>query len=115
MKLKPYKDAAGGTGYTYLCPCGDYHAPSSGWQFNGDMEKPTFSPSVLVTTGHYVGGKPAVNCWCDYKQRTGEDAPFNCYLCHSFVRDGMVQFLSDCTHALAGQTVPLGDLPRSEQ
>ena len=23
--------------------------------------------------------------------------------------DGMVQFLSDCTHALAGQTVPLGD------
>lgn len=27
--------------------------------------------------------------------------------CHSFVVDGQMQFLGDCTHALAGQTVPI--------
>lgn len=25
--------------------------------------------------------------------------------------DGMVQFLGDCSHALAGQTLPLPDMP----
>jgi len=33
------------------------------------------------------------------------------YRCHSFVRDGRIEFLSDCTHALKGQTVDLPDLP----
>jgi hypothetical protein len=28
-------------------------------------------------------------------------------ICHCFIRDGQIQFLLDCTHALAGQTVPL--------
>jgi hypothetical protein len=30
-------------------------------------------------------------------------------VCHSFVTDGRIQFLSDCTHELAGQTVDLPD------
>ena len=29
--------------------------------------------------------------------------------CHSFVRSGRIEFLSDSTHALAGQTVDLPD------
>lgn len=28
-------------------------------------------------------------------------------VCHSFITDGQIQFLNDCTHPLAGQTVPL--------
>ena len=28
-------------------------------------------------------------------------------VCHSFITDGRIQFLNDCTHALAGHTVPL--------
>ncbi|MCZ4340562.1 hypothetical protein O4H52_03015 [Sphingomonadaceae bacterium G21617-S1] len=32
-------------------------------------------------------------------------------VCHSFVRNGQIEFLSDCTHALAGQTVPLPPFP----
>src|SRR5436309_254590 len=28
-------------------------------------------------------------------------------VCHSFVRDGLIEFLGDCTHPLAGRTVPL--------
>lgn len=31
--------------------------------------------------------------------------------CHSFVRAGMIEFLSDCTHALRGQTVSIPDWP----
>ena len=30
-------------------------------------------------------------------------------ICHSFVTDGRIQFLGDCTHKLAGQTVDLPD------
>lgn len=36
-------------------------------------------------------------------------------VCHSFIRDGQIQFLSDCTHALAGQTVPLPAWPDDEE
>lgn len=32
------------------------------------------------------------------------------HVCHSFIRDGRIEFLSDCTHALAGQTVDLPDI-----
>lgn len=30
-------------------------------------------------------------------------------VCHSFVTDGNIQFLDDCTHELKGKTVPLED------
>ena len=32
-------------------------------------------------------------------------------VCHSFVRAGQIEFLGDCTHEFAGQTVPM---PRDE-
>lgn len=78
------------------CPgCRHYHEiytkmPMSNgarWSFNGDFEKPTFSPSLLIRTGHYA-----------------------CGICHSFIRDGRIQFLDDCTHPLKGQTVDLPDI-----
>lgn len=31
--------------------------------------------------------------------------------CHSFIKNGQWQFLSDCAHELAGQTVPMVPLP----
>jgi hypothetical protein len=34
-------------------------------------------------------------------------APGQPVVCHSFVTDGRIQFLEDCTHELAGQTVDL--------
>lgn len=55
------------------------------WDWNGSDELPTFSPSIKVTGGELQG------------------------ICHSFVKDGMIQFLSDCKHSLAGQTVPIPD------
>lgn len=71
----------------YVKPWGDGKPV---WTWNGSLESPTFSPSMLV-----FGNKP--------KDPQYRDTP----RCHSFVRDGMIQFLSDCEHSLAGQTVPL--------
>ena len=70
------------------------------WGFNGDFEKPTFTPSLLVRTGKCIPGNEN---WDDEGY-----AEFNTR-CHSFITDGRIQFLSDCTHELVGQTV---DLPR---
>jgi len=52
------------------------------WKWNGSMDKPTFTPSLLV---HGPMGDPPVEMRC-----------------HSFIRDGALRFLSDCTHEWAG-------------
>ncbi|MED1954867.1 DUF6527 family protein [Brevibacillus centrosporus] len=72
------------------CPgCGCMHYADQRWTYNGDEEKPTFSPSINVKVGHHP------------------DPPD---ICHFFVRDGRIEYLSDCTHSLAGQTVELPDI-----
>lgn len=84
------------------------------WDFNGNLDRPTFSPSLLVRTGHHSPGRKG-DCWCTWNAKhPGEPAPFVCGICHSFIRDGRIQFLNDCTHALAGQTVDLPELMESE-
>lgn len=79
------------------CPPGmtqyDEH-PRPRWGFNGDLAKPTFTPSILSRWDEWQGANVAP------KQN----------VCHSFVNNGMIQLLSDCTHALAGQTVELPEL-----
>lgn len=83
----------------------------NGWGFNGDYDKPTFTPSILVQAGHYAPGWQGPKCWCN------TDLPnchYKCVRCHSFVTNGQIQFLSDCTHALAGKTVPLTPQPDQE-
>jgi hypothetical protein len=60
---------------------------SPGWTFNGDFERPTFRPSMLAT------------CTLGEEHRP--------HRCHSFVTDGRIQYLGDCTHAMAGQTIEL--------
>lgn len=85
------------TGYSFECPgCGDLHyirtssmnPDAAQWWFNGDMVEPTFRSSILARGYH---GSEVVR------------------VCHSFVVKGQIQFLSDCTHHLAGQTVPMLD------
>lgn len=102
----------------FWCPgCDTAHAirtGANGWTFNGDYDRPTFTPSVLVTSGHYLHGDEPGNCYCDFAERHPEAAKgctFKCARCHSYVTDGRIQFLGDCTHALVGQTV---DLPMPE-
>lgn len=100
--------------YGYWCQgCEEIHVVNSGWQFDGNLDAPTFSPSVLVTSGHYSPGWAGPNCWCTYYAKNPDPDPdrFECSRCHTFITGGMVQFLADCAHALAGQTLPLPDLP----
>lgn len=100
-RLTPCKTQDGRLlGYMFECPgCRQWHVvyttderENGGhkWAFNGDVNRPTFSPSLLVWRDH---GPAEVQ-----------------FRCHSFIRDGRVQFLSDCTHALAGQTVDLPEV-----
>ena len=100
----------------FWCPgCEEMHVVSSGWAFDGNYEAPTFSPSVLVTSGHYCPQhKPGDSCWCTYNAAHPEDpSSFECGRCHSFVRGGRIEFLGDSTHRLAGQTVPLAAPPQN--
>lgn len=101
------------------CPgCGEPHivniTGTNAWSFNGDHERPTLSPSVLVRNGHYCNTPPVPgNCACDFQERFPDEEPWDwpCSICHSYVRDGRIQFLPDSTHALAGQTVDLPEIP----
>ena len=47
---------------------------------------------------------------CGYTSAILSDPRFSS-VCHSFVTDGLIQFLGDCTHALAGQTVDMPPWP----
>jgi Tfp pilus assembly protein PilE len=103
----------------FWCPgCEESHAVTTGaggWGFNGNADRPTFTPSVLVRSGHYAHGETPGNCYCDFAERHPEAAKgcrWKCSRCHSFVTDGRIQFLGDCTHKLANQTVDLPEWPR---
>jgi hypothetical protein len=109
-----------GDGVGFWCPgCESVHSVNKAWHWDGNVDAPTISPSILVTTGHHVSGhESGKSCWCSYRAdriAKGDDpGPFQCERCHSFVRSGMIEFLTDCTHKLAGQTVPVPDWPYAE-
>ena len=85
MKVRTVELEGKVQGYAIFCPaCKCGHVFDHRWHFNGDLEKPTFTPSLWVDQG---GSRS----------------------CHSVVTDGMIQFLDDCGHSLKGQTVPLED------
>lgn len=93
--------------YMFFCPgckCGhgfktDGNSPC--WTFNGDLVKPTIQPSIIVT-----GTQPITDEQYAILRGGGkvEKRPL---VCHVHVREGMIQFLDDCTHELKGTTVPL--------
>lgn len=110
-------------GIAFWCPgCDEVHAVTTGphgWTWDGNVDAPTMSPSILVTGGHYAPNFAAGdNCWCTFNEKRaaagGEASSFKCHRCHSFVRAGQIQFLSDCSHKLAGQTVQIPDWPYAE-
>lgn len=78
--------------YEYFCKgCGYTHVfglklEGGNHNFNMDFESPTVSPSLLQNFGG------------------------NSKLCHSFIRNGKIQYLNDCQHELAGQTIELPEI-----
>lgn len=94
---------------SFMClGCGRRHVVQVGegtgprWSWNGSLEMPTSSPSVLVTWN-----EPSDNP--DEFDDTSKDVK---KVCHTFVRNGQIEYLSDCTHSLAGKTI---DLPELEE
>jgi hypothetical protein len=111
---------------TWWCPgCDGPHqvaigdGPGPRWGYNGNAEKPTFTPSVLVTWDEPANlGNPEALASDIAESRRRKAAgeqnvklPIAHQVCHSFVVAGAMQFLGDCTHVLAGQTVPIPAWP----
>lgn len=128
-------------------PDGDRLNSGITWEWDGNLEAPTFSPSLLIRPSvHLCAGqhelRECTDPECDAishailyrvdgqlqqlkvhqvpagaEQVRGHVAP--CPLpepwgpCHSFLRAGRWQFLSDSAHHLAGQTIDMVPLPDS--
>ncbi len=96
----------------FHCPgCNEIHMVNTdmndrpAWGFNDNYDAPTFTPSILV--------RGVQRLTEDEYQRvmSGETITPRPALCHSFVTDGRIQFLGDCLHELAGQTIELKPPP----
>ncbi|MCO6690366.1 DUF6527 family protein [Pseudomonas asiatica] len=82
--------------------------PGPRWGYNENPEAPTFTPSVLVRWDQWE--PPATTLEDREKIMRGEIVQTKVpKVCHSFVTDGRIQYLADCTHELAGQTIDLPD------
>ena len=96
------------TGYAWWCPgCKHGHAINVGgaegpqWSFDGNLERPTFGPSVRI----FTHAKPAEDDWPAMPEQTW---------CHFFIKKGQIDFLNDCHHELAGRVVPMTELSTIE-
>jgi hypothetical protein len=94
MKLKAFPE-----GFMHWCPaCMEPHRiwttaknrNGATWSFNNDMEAPSFDPSVNISWG--TDGRR----------------------CHYHLTAGKLIYLTDCTHHLAGKTIPLPDFPKAQ-
>lgn len=107
--LSPILRAAEGGRLFFWCPgCQKMHGIIHGnrrWSWNGDAARPTFQPSILVT------GVEEVTDAEHERIMTGERIEPRPLRCHSFVTDGRIQFLDDCSHGMKGQTVELPEMP----
>lgn len=59
------------------------------WGYNGDDERPTLTPSVLVRLPLPDG---------------------SVHTCHFFVRNGQIHYCADSTHSMAGKIVDMVEL-----
>ncbi len=88
------------------------HRPGAAWGWNGSYEAPTFTPSILV--GCHEWHPPVTSENLEAWKRAPWPQQKVATVCHSFVTDGRIQFLGDCTHSLAGQTVDLPDMEKTD-
>lgn len=92
-----------GARVSFWCPgCDQAHTIGPAWSYDGNDAAPTIHPSIKVEG---VQWEPSSGF---HKPRHHVE-PRGQTICHSFVRSGRIEFLGDCTHDLAGQTVELPD------
>lgn len=78
--------------YCFYCPaCKELHDFNTKghrrWVFNGNKEKPTFTPSLRV----YGRGRVTK--------------------CHLIMNDGMIEYMNDCPHFYAFRKIPMVPIP----
>ena len=100
----------GDSGLWLWCPgCDEAHRVTvnqqGSWTWDGDVERPTISPSILVSGTQRAEGESF------HRPRHAGAIAGGPTVCHSFVRDGRWEFLTDSTHVLAGQVVDVVSLP----
>lgn len=111
--LREGEDGHGGRSLLFYCiGCGMAHrvnvgtGPGPRWGYNESPEKPTFTPSILVRRVQWT--PPAYDPEVAEKIKSGEIVQTKVdMVCHTFITDGRIQYLGDCTHHLAGQTIDL--------
>lgn len=94
--------------YAFFCiGCGEKHVyytqeakQNISWQYNGNPDAPTFTPSLLNRWGKHANP--------EWEEPEGE-APEHGWsgTCHLFITNGQIIYCGDSTHALAGQTVDM--------
>lgn len=103
-----------GCGFSHQIPIG---SAKGAWVATGTPEKPTFRPSILAR-----GVRPDLSAeeeeqyLSEFPEPGDREAVLNsrfAYRCHSWVTDGKITFLGDCTHHLANQTVEIPAWPSS--
>jgi hypothetical protein len=94
--------------WLHWCPgCEETHQLPDSWTFDGNIEKPTFTPSfkhsgmrTVTVDGKWTGE------WV--QDANGSCVPF---VCHYILTAGVLNFCSDSTHTLAGKAILLPPLP----
>lgn len=78
--------------HTFNCPaCGTTHSYAvPRWAWNGSLDRPTYSPSLLRFHQLEENGPRIVDC-------------------HLFVTDGKIIYCGDNPHSMNGQTVDMPD------
>jgi hypothetical protein len=82
--------------YWFYCP-GCFHChgftvgPDTAWQFNGDVNRPTLTPSYLIPHREQGGGVFTRQC-------------------HFNLTDGVVIYHNDCEHGFRNRQHPLPDV-----
>lgn len=93
----------------FFCPgCQEFHAvyladdhySGPTWTWNGDVNFPTITPSIMIKTGKHVDPS--------WEEPEGEKEWST--ICHSLITNGYIHFVTDSTHGLAGTSIALPEL-----
>jgi len=95
-------------GHMHYCPgCDEMHVIPSTWSFNGNVDRPTFAPSVLIRGNRLVTEDGR---WTGEWRRDAKGDPIP-YVCHYFLENAVLIFCADSTHSLADRRIALPGLP----
>lgn len=72
------------------------------WGFNGDLEAPSFTPSVKIRWPEWIGGE-AFEEFTTFEtacRTTKDPSKWKIHCCHFVITRGVIAFQGDCTHEL---------------